>query len=152
MSVLSLVGTALGGLLNVVGVRLEEQPHYDVLVHPAGATWEMALIMPSTYTLETVPLPNDPRVQLSEMPAEELAVIRFSGAPGDSALLEQEFKLRRWLQGREDYEASGSYRYAAYDPPFTIPFLRRNEIMIPVARVKRPHAEPMTIEHPGYRG
>jgi hypothetical protein len=221
MSVLNLVGAALGGLLNVIGVRLEEQPRYEVLardgnkeirrypsyvmasaraegtressqyrnfrvladyifgnnhrrepiamttpvlqgqegeamamtapvlMHPAGATWEMTFILPSTYTLETVPLPNDSRIRLSEAPAEELAVIRFSGAPGDSELLEQTYRLQRWLQGREDYAAGGSYRYAAYDPPFTIPFLRRNEIMIPVARIKRPHAEPISVEHPG---
>lgn len=105
-----------------------------VVMAPDGERWTMAFVLPERFTLENVPMPVDPRIEIREVPAEDLAVVRFSGIADQQAILAQERKLRAWLgqaQGHA-YEALGGYRYAGYDPPFTLPFLRRNEVMIPV--------------------
>lgn len=69
------------------------------------------------------------------MPAELLATIRFCGIASEREELAHEAELRRWLAQPPGYEAEGSHRFAGYDPPFTIPFMRRNEVMIPLRAV-----------------
>lgn len=107
-----------------------------VVMTPDGESWEMAFVLPARFTRETLPVPVDPRVAIREMPAEDLAVVRFSGSVNQEEALKQERGLRDWCtrtQGQA-YEAAGTYRFAGYDPPWTLPPLRRNEVMIPVKR------------------
>jgi hypothetical protein len=97
-----------------------------------GRRWVVQFTMPSAYTLATLPEPNDPRVHLRATPPARIAVIRFSGLaePGEVATKTQE--LRSWMAGRRLRDA-GPASLAQYDPPWTLWFARRNEVLIPVA-------------------
>jgi len=96
--------------------------------------WKMAFSMPSEYTMETLPKPLDPRVSLVEVPSRILAVVRFSGTFNNAEKrVEMEQALRSWLEEKQQYKAVGQAFYAGYDPPFTMPFLRRNEVLVEVA-------------------
>ena len=101
-----------------------------VTVEPGDNRWRVEFTMPAAYSLATLPVPLDPNVRLREVPAARLAVLRFSGLVGDAALAAQTTRLRAWMAGR-GLTASGPPRLARYNPPWTLPFLRRNEILIP---------------------
>ena len=98
-----------------------------------GAVW--TFYMPSNETMDTLPQPNDSRVELREMPGRLVAAIRFTGFFTDANFREEEARLREWLDAN-GLRATSSARSAAYDPPWTIPFLRRNEVLIDVERVE----------------
>lgn len=112
-----------------------------VTMAPGTNSTEMRFMVPSRYTRETVPAPLDARVEIVEVPAEDLAVVRFSGTLSEEAVAECLRELRRWIAARSDYEAAGPYRVAGYDSPFTLPFMRRNEVMLPV-KPRAPDATP----------
>jgi hypothetical protein len=96
--------------------------------------WSMAFVMPATYTITTLPRPLDDRITLHAVTATHVAVLRYTwGTDGDKiAGLGQE--LLRWADTQTGYEATSKPRSARYDPPFTLPFLRRNEIHVDVGR------------------
>jgi hypothetical protein len=98
----------------------------------AGESWIVRFIMPEGRTLASLPEPLDPAVRLAEKPAIRMAVLRFSGLAGGGALQDRTEELRRWIETR-GMRSVGPPTYAFYDPPWTLPFLRRNEVMIPVA-------------------
>ena len=103
-----------------------------VVQQPAGAeSWSIQFIMPSKYTMETLPQPNDPRVRLVEIPARTFAVVRFSGLGKADAVAQHEKALDAALAGSA-WRASGEAVTWYYDPPWTVPFLRRNEVARPV--------------------
>lgn len=95
----------------------------------SGDKAEMTFSMPKVFKLETLPKPLDPGVRLHITPERVVASIRFSGTAGARIAALNEAELRRWLEAR-GWTAASPARLAAYDPPFTIPFLRRNEIHI----------------------
>jgi hypothetical protein len=99
----------------------------------AGASegYRMHFVMPSAYTLETLPRPRDTRVRLREIPAQRMAVVRFSGFAGEEKVRERTNDLLEWLR-TEGLKAAGAPQLARYDPPWTLPFLRRNEVMVPL--------------------
>lgn len=92
---------------------------------------EMSFIMPSNLNLKTLPKPLDSRIKLTEIPSKTYAVIRFSGNYSDESFKEQTQKLMDWLL-KEKIEILSEPQWAGYDPPFTIPALKRNEVMIEV--------------------
>ena len=87
--------------------------------------------MPSKWTLETLPAPNDDKVRLVIVPAETVAVLRFTGDRSPRAVAERAGELSNMLRVNE-IEATGPPRAWFYDPPWTLPFRRRNEIAVPV--------------------
>jgi hypothetical protein len=106
-----------------------------VVQQPAGAeSWSIQFIMPSKYTMATLPQPNDPRVRLVEIPARTFAVVRFSGLGREDAVARHEKALDAALAG-SSWRASGEPVTWYYDPPWTVPFLRRNEVARPVEAV-----------------
>jgi hypothetical protein len=106
-----------------------------VVQQPAGAeSWSIQFIMPSKYTLATLPQPNDPRVRLVEIPARTFAVVRFSGLGREDAVARHEKALDAALAG-SSWRAVGEPVTWYYDPPWTVPFLRRNEVARPVEAV-----------------
>lgn len=106
-----------------------------VVQQPAGTeTWSIQFIMPSKYTLETLPRPNDPRVRLVEIPARTFAVVRFSGLGRPAAVAEHERALDDALKGSA-WRVTGEAVTWYYDPPWTLPFMRRNEVARPVEPV-----------------
>jgi len=94
---------------------------------------EMAFMMPSEFALDELPTPNDERVAFRQAPAYTAAVIRFSGWANAEKADEHWQKLRGFLI-REGIEIVGEPTLNQYNPPWTLPFLRRNEIIVPVKR------------------
>jgi hypothetical protein len=102
-----------------------------VTTEPAGERLRMQFVMPSRYTLATLPRPTDGRVTLREVPATKMAVLRFSWLATEHRVREKTAELLGWVRS-EGLEPEGIPRLARYDPPWTLPFLRRNEVMVPV--------------------
>ena len=96
-----------------------------------GTRYRMHFVMPSRYTLATLPQPKDARVKLREVPARRMAVLRFSGFTGEDKVKEKTAKLLAWVRA-EGLTPAGAPQLARYDPPWTLPFLRRNEVMVQV--------------------
>ncbi|RYE07384.1 MAG: heme-binding protein [Hyphomicrobiales bacterium] len=94
--------------------------------------WTVQFTMPSEYAIEDLPAPNDKRVQLKSMPASRIAVLKFSGLTGDERVASQTERLEAELR---DHKLSpiGKPSLARYDPPWTLWFLRRNELMVSVS-------------------
>jgi hypothetical protein len=110
-----------------------------VMMQESGAqAWVMTFVIPSKYTLETVPKPLDPRIELRETPGELLAVARYTWSFTEQRGRRRERELRDWLDAQGKYEAVGPARFSGYDPPWTLPFLKRNEVMIPVRAKSAP--------------
>jgi len=93
--------------------------------------WRYSFVLPAGYTLENAPLPSNPEVKLVVIPRKKVAVIRYSGSWKEHTMREKSEKLVEWIQAN-GLERLSSPRSARYDPPWTLPFLRRNEIMIDV--------------------
>lgn len=98
-----------------------------------GNSWTVRFVMPSQYTLQTLPKPNNVAVQLKEVEGKRFAVVRFAGRGNDRNLQKHEAKLKQILQ-EKGLKAKGVATYAFFNPPWTLPFLRRNEVMIEVEK------------------
>jgi hypothetical protein len=95
--------------------------------------WRIAFMMPSTYTLETLPAPDDDRIALREENEKTVAVIRYSGTWGKKRYEMHAAKLMDWIS-KKGWNIVGASVWARYNPPFMPWFMRRNEILIPVQR------------------
>jgi effector-binding domain-containing protein len=96
-------------------------------------TWRVAFVMPADWSMETLPQPNDVRVQLRQVPARRMAAIRFSGGPSEKRFQKKANELSDFLS-QEGYQIIGDPIYARYDPPWIPTFLRRNEVMIEISQ------------------
>ncbi len=94
----------------------------------ADAGWRVRFIMPAEYTLATLPKPKDPRIRIVPVPARTVAALRFSGFRTDAAMEEQRAELAGFMS-RKGLKPTGEATFAYYDPPWTLPFLRRNEVL-----------------------
>lgn len=92
----------------------------------------MSFVLPASYTLDTAPKPKDPNVKVSEIKNINYAVIQFSGFLSTNNINQHRLLLEEWIKD-ENLEIIGHYKVAGYNPPFTIPALRRNEVLIPVS-------------------
>jgi SOUL heme-binding protein len=103
---------------------------------PVGATsageeaWTVAFTMPSSWSLETLPAPLDPRVRLVAVEGARVAARRFGGWATVGRVAEQQEALLAALRGAG--LAAGTPTVAQYNPPWPLPPLRRNEILVPV--------------------
>ena len=93
--------------------------------------WAVSFMMPASYTLETLPEPEDPQVTLRQVPARRMAAVRYSGFWSEKNYLRYKKELESWIQER-GLIILGDPVWARYNPPFTPWFLRRNEILLPV--------------------
>ena len=91
----------------------------------------MSFVVPSEYTIETVPEPTDERISINEVPERCVATVRFSGLAGKKSVSKQTIRLLDWLRD-EDIELNGAPFLMQYNPPYIPGFLRRNEIGIEV--------------------
>ena len=89
----------------------------------------MTFMMPSEYKLADLPTPKDKRVEFEEVNPKIFGVIRYSGLGRQGTNEEMANELEAWLKTKGQYEVVAGPSYAGYDPPWTIPFLRRNEMM-----------------------
>ena len=92
-------------------------------------SWTVRFLMPSGYTLDTLPKPNDERVRLLPVPAARLAVVQFSGLAREDDVAAQTELLHTFVVSHK-LQAFGQPSLARYNPPWTPWFMRRNEIMI----------------------
>lgn len=99
---------------------------------PIGEKWAVSFMMPASYTMETLPDPENPKVSLRQVPGRRMAVVRYTGFWSESGYLDNKLKLEAWVRENE-FKVVGDPIWARYNPPFTPWFLRRNEILIPVA-------------------
>jgi hypothetical protein len=97
--------------------------------------WAVSFMMPASYTMETLPVPDNPAIKLRQVPARIIAAVRYSGFWSEEKYLLNKEKLETWVRDN-GFTATGEPVWARYNPPFTLWFLRRNEILIPV--VTRP--------------
>lgn len=97
-----------------------------------GGAWKVRFTMPAEHTMATLPRPNNQSVTLLKTPAKRMAAIRFSGVVDDADLAANEVKLRAHLKA-QGIAAKGAAQYAFYDPPWTLPWNRRNEVMVEVS-------------------
>ncbi len=95
-------------------------------------SWVVSFMMPDSYTLETLPEPEDQRVTLRQVPARRMAAIRYSGFWSEKSYLRHKAELESWIR-RMGLAIEGDPVWARYNPPFVPWFLRRNEILFPVA-------------------
>ena len=97
----------------------------------ADASYRVHFVMPSQYTMATLPKPTNPKVTLREVAAQKMAVIQFSGFSNDEKVRVKTEALWSWIQ-QQGLKAIGNPQFARYDPPFMPPFMRRSEVMIEV--------------------
>jgi hypothetical protein len=105
-----------------------------VTTYRNGAGWTVNFTMPVQYTMAGLPIPDDDRVKVREIPELMAAVITFSGWVDESKIATKTAMLRDWMM-THGLVANGDPRLARYNPPWTLPFLRRNEILIPCRKV-----------------
>ena len=98
-----------------------------------AGVWKVRFVMPSAYTLETLPRPVNDAVRLEVIPARRFAVIRFSGIANDGRLEEEQGILEGFVV-QQGLTPVSQPVYAFFNPPWTLPFLRRNEVMIEVGK------------------
>jgi hypothetical protein len=93
--------------------------------------WTVSFVMPSEYTLATLPKPLNPQVKIREVPAEKRAVILFSGFNSPEKTQAKTQLLQDWIKTK-NLKTTGDPQFARYNPPWSLPFMRRNEVMIQV--------------------
>ena len=91
-----------------------------------------AFVMERKYTMDTLPVPNDSRIRIREMPERILAVRRYSGRWTEDRYVENLESLRAALMDA-GVRTVGEPILARYNSPFSLPLLRRNEVMLEVA-------------------
>ena len=97
----------------------------------ADDRWTIRFFMPSKWTMDTLPAPDDDNVTLVTVPGETVAVLRFSGDRSPQAVAGRGRELLEVLRDK-GIEPDGDPVAWFYDPPWTLPFRRRNEIAVPV--------------------
>ncbi len=98
--------------------------------------WKVRFVMPKKYSLETLPKPNFKEVILIQLPATRFAVIRFTGLADDENIKRHTDELKAYIISNK-MKPIGEPILAFYNPPWTLPFLRRNEIMLEIKDVSK---------------
>ena len=93
--------------------------------------WTMTFVLPSQYSIDTAPIPLDDDVVVKVLPKVKVATLRFNGSLNEDSIQKNTQKLEDWVKQKNFNVVSSPYS-AAYDPPWTLPMLRRNEIHIPI--------------------
>ncbi len=96
------------------------------------ARWRVGFMMPSQFTMDTLPLPNDPRIKIGTMPGEKRVAVIFDGFSTQANLARHREMLEQFVKER-GLTPVGPYMVAFYNDPFTLPWNRRNEWWVPVA-------------------
>ena len=98
----------------------------------AEGRWAVSFMMPASSTLETLPTPEDPQVALRQVPGRRMAAVRYSGSWSEKGYQRNLGELESWMRGK-GLAPAGDPVWARYNSPFSLWFLRRNEILIPLA-------------------
>ena len=132
--------TAKGAIAMTAPVLHEKQPSSEKIAMTApvlhekagdGGTYKLSFVMPSKYTLETLPKPNNAEVTLRAVPEKKFAVRSFGGY-ATKAKVERETKKLLDALKSAGISPTGVPSTAQYNPPWTPPFMRHNEVMVEV--------------------
>ncbi|MDD5459618.1 MAG: heme-binding protein [Phycisphaerae bacterium] len=96
--------------------------------------YAVSFVMPSEYTMETIPEPLDTSVVIKQIPVQTMAAVRYSGTWSQKKYETKKAALEEFIQ-RKKLAVLGEPIFARYNPPFELWFLRRNEVLIPVEQV-----------------
>ena len=99
----------------------------------AGGEWVIRFFMPSEHSMDTLPMPKDDRVRLVRVPAERVAVLKFSGTASLEAIATRTDELLNTLRDN-NIKTKGTPFSWFYDPPWTLPFRRRNEVVVSLGK------------------
>ncbi len=98
--------------------------------------WTMTFTMPSKYNMETLPKPNNSQVTIRQVPQKLMAASKYSGFWNEKKNLEKHSDLLRWMNKSEKYNAMPELIFAGYNPPWTLPFFRRNEVLVELEAIQ----------------
>jgi DNA gyrase inhibitor GyrI len=122
--------------------RKQVRPHDPKIAMTVPVTMQydsestrMTFMLPGKYTLETAPQPADPQVELRAEPGGLVAAFTYSGRSSRERFREREGLLETWVTSK-GLEPAGEPLFAQYNGPFTPWFLRRNEVLLPLAPEK----------------
>lgn len=96
--------------------------------------WTMSFMMPSKYSLKDLPSPRSSQIKLEQVSERYMAAIRYSWGRSEAKNREQGNELVQWLEQETPYQPASELISAGYDPPWTLPFLRRNEMLVEVQK------------------
>jgi len=99
----------------------------------SGNLWLVSFMMPTSYSLENLPVPDNPEVSLRQIPSMRMATVRYSGFWNEKNYLKNKLKLDAWIEEKQ-LNVSGEAIWARYNAPFVPWFVRRNEILVPVSQ------------------
>lgn len=102
-----------------------------VLATIEGESHIIAFGMPKSYTIDTLPTPNDSRIEIVTVPEKKMAAIRFSGFRTESRVQLKKEKLLEILN-RDTVRVIGEPQYAGYNGPWTPPWMTRNEVLVEI--------------------
>ena len=94
-------------------------------------TYRISFTMPSKYTLDTLPEPEDNRIIFKEIKNQKMAVLRFRGRVNHKLAHKEMEELKKWLE-KEDIKPKSNYIVAQYNNPAVPGFFRRNEVMVKI--------------------
>ena len=97
----------------------------------ANNSWLVSFVMPSEYNLEDLPKPKNVEVKLKNVPVKRFVTIQFSGTSSDENLAKHKKLLVEFIK-TNSISVTGTSKYAFYNPPWTLPLMRRNEVMFEV--------------------
>jgi hypothetical protein len=97
-----------------------------------SAKWRIHFVMPAQYTMTSIPKPKNTAVTLEEVPSKYFVVFKYSGFNTVSKVQDNVLKAQQWAKERS-LIMIGAPMLARYDPPWTLPMFRRNEIMIEIS-------------------
>lgn len=98
-----------------------------------GNSWSVAFVMPNEYTIETLPKSTNDLVKLIEVPGKRFAVIRFTGLASEESLKARTDELNAYIKS-QNLDPISAPAFAFYNPPWTLPIMRRNEVMIEISK------------------
>lgn len=104
-----------------------------VTAQKEGDSWLYRFVLPDSYSLDTAPKPLDSDVSILETVEKRVATIRYSGRATDESRQKQTEALMNWIAS-EDLVPVSEPRWAGYNAPFTIPFFRRNEVLVDISK------------------
>ena len=124
-------GYIFGENKNSIGQSEKIQMTAPVTVKPDNEGWVLHFVMPSNYDMSQLPVPNNSSILLKKIEAHLAAVVTFSGFTTDAKIQDKTEELKVWLEKKE-FKIAGPQQIARYNDPFTLPWLRRNEIILKV--------------------
>jgi hypothetical protein len=105
-----------------------------VTMSQESENFTMTFSMPSKYSMEELPEPLDPRIVFKKIDAKIIATHQYSWLSSKLRNDDKANELKEWLKKFKQYQGKENYIYAGYNPPWTIPFLRRNEVHIELSK------------------